>query len=294
MNIKKINEVSIFDMIKIAALGPANTFSELAAIKYGKTLGRAFSVELYPTIGKVFDAVGAKCSCAVLPIENMAEGYVSAVLDHLIHSDLFIVHELLLPIQFTFAANCSSLDQVEKVYAQFVTQGQCERFLDKMGDMGVSVITTQSNGTSLEQLQKRIPNEAAIVPSFAVKPGDFPLVIPEIADRSNNQTRFITIASHTIAYDPARKYKTTLLIVESVDRPGMLSDILSSFSIRNINLVSIMSRPTKEMLGRYHFFIDVEGHAQEARIREALAEIERENTIRMLGSYVVAQQEGDL
>ncbi|VUT27552.1 MAG: Prephenate dehydratase [Candidatus Syntrophoarchaeum sp. GoM_oil] len=280
----------MFDMKTIATLGPANTFSELAARKYGKESGTEFSIELYPTFGKVFGAVGTSCSCAVLPIENMAEGYVSIVLDLLVHNDLSIVHELLLPIQFTLAANCSSLDRVEKVYVQFVTQGQCESFLDNMENIGV--ITTQSNGTSLEQLQMGVPNEAAIVPTFAVKEDDFSLVIPRIADRSNNQTRFIVIAPSPTAYDPAHKYKTTLLIVESVDRPGMLSDILHAFSTRKINLVSIMSRPTKEMLGRYHFFIDVEGHSEEPHIMEALSEIERENTIRVLGSYTIARPEG--
>ncbi len=274
-------------MRTIATLGPANTFSELAARKYGEESDGEFRVELYSTIGKAFAAVGDKCSCAVLPIENMAEGYVSIVLDLLVHSNLSIVHELLLPIQFTLAANCSSIDQVESVYAQFVAQGQCESFLDSMENIGV--ITTQSNGTSLKQLRRKVPNEAAIVPTFAVKPGEFPLMIPNIADRSNNQTRFIVIAPHPTAYDPTHKYKTTLLIVESVDRPGILSDILSAFSSRNINLVSIMSRPTKETLGRYHFFIDVEGHFEEHRIMEALSEIEKENTIRVLGSYAIAR-----
>lgn len=271
-------------MRKIATLGPANTFSELAAIKYGEQSGQGYSVDLYPTIGKAFAAVGRKCSCAVLPIENMAEGYVSIVLDLLVHSDLTIVQELLLPIRFSLAANCSALDQVDKVYVQFVTQGQCESFLDRMED--ISVITTQSNGKSLEQLQRGLPSEAAVVPSFAVKTGDFPLVIPDIADRSNNRTRFIAIAPQPAAYDPALEYKTTLLIVESVDRPGILSYILSAFAARNVNLVSIMSRPTKEMLGRYNFFIDVEGHFESPLIQEALSEVRKKNTVRVLGSFV--------
>ncbi|MDY6865539.1 MAG: prephenate dehydratase domain-containing protein [Halobacteriota archaeon] len=275
-------------MRRIATLGPANTFSELAAKKYGENCRSEFSVELYPTIGKAFDAVKKGCSCAILPIENMAEGYVSIVLDLLVHSDLFIVEELLVAIRFSLACNCESLDQVEKVYAQFVSQGQCNAFLDNLE--GVDIITTPSNGTSLEQLQKGLIGEAAIVPSFAVKDKDFPLIIQNISDHSNNQTRFITIAPTPSEYDPSVKYKTSLLVFESVDRPGILSDILSTFSRRDINLVSIMSRPTKEMLGRYHFFIDVEGYYEEPRINEALLELEKENTIRMLGSYPKAQK----
>ena len=190
---------------------------------------------------------------------------------------------MLLPIQFSFAANCDSLDQVKKVYAQFISQGQCGSFLDNMKNVGI--ITTQSNGTSITQLRRGVLNDAAIVPAFAVKQNDFQLVIPNITGRSNNQTRFIVVAPNPIQYDPSLSYKTTLLIVESVDRPGILSDILSVFAKRNINLVSIMSRPTKEMLGRYHFFIDVEGHTEEHRIIEAISEIGKENEIRMLGSY---------
>jgi prephenate dehydratase len=267
----------------IATLGPSNTFSELAAKRYIAAKAPGSSVALFPTFGKAIAAVGNECRCAVLPIENMAEGYVSIVLDLLVHSTLSITHELLLPIQFSLAANCGSLEKVEKIYAQFVSQGQCEHFLDSLHD--VAVITTQSNGTSLVELRRGVPNEAAIVPSFAVAPGAFPLVIESIADRGNNLTRFIAVAPEPSPHDPSLDYKTSLLIVESVDRPGILAEILSAFAKRHINLVSIMSRPTKEMLGRYHFFIDVEGHFTEPRIREALDEIMRENTIRMLGSY---------
>jgi prephenate dehydratase len=270
-------------MLTIATLGPANTFSELAAKKYGIESGDRYEIELYPTMSKVFAAVGSKCSCAVLPIENLAEGYVSVVLDLLANNRLSIIHELLLPIQFSLAANCATLNQVKKVYSQFITQGQCERFLDKMENIGI--ITTESNGSSLEQLKKGTPNESAIIPAFAVKDGDFPLLIPDIADRTNNQTRFITISPKLVKYAPSKEYKTTILIVESVDRPGMLSDILSAFAARNINLVSIMSRPTKEMMGQYHFFIDFEGYSEEQHVREALSDIIKENTIRILGSY---------
>lgn len=270
-------------MLSIATLGPANTFSEVAAKKYGRESGSKYKIELFPTMGKAFAAVGNTCDCAVLPMENMAEGYVSIVLDLLVHSSLSIIHELLLPIQFSLAANCTSFDEINKIYVQYVTQGQCGAFLDRLED--IAVITTESNGSSLEELRKGSHGEAAVVPSFAVKKGDFPLLVHDIADRANNQTRFIVVAPKPAAYDPEKSYKTTILIIESVDRPGMLSDILAAFSSRKINLVSIMSRPTKEMMGRYHFFIDFEGYSEEPRIREALSEIMKENTIRVLGSY---------
>lgn len=275
-------------MIRIATLGPSNTFTELAARKYLEETGAAGEVHLYPTFGKTFAAVGRECDLAVLAIENMSEGYVPVVLDLLVHSELRITHELLLPIQFAFVANCERLDQVTRVYSQFVAQGQCERLLDSLND--VAIITTESNGTSLEEVRRGRSGEGAVVPAFAVKPGDFPLVLQAIADRSNNLTRFIAIAPATVSHDQSVPGKTSVLVVESVDRPGILSEILTTFSSRNINLVSIMSRPTKEALGKYHFFIDIEGYDDEAHIKEALAELAVENAIKVLGSYPRARQ----
>ena len=79
-------------MSLVATLGPANTFSERAAFRFIEECGLDHSVKLCPTIGKAFDSVGDRCDYAILPIENMAEGYVTSVLDLLINSNLSIVH----------------------------------------------------------------------------------------------------------------------------------------------------------------------------------------------------------
>ena len=110
-------------------------------------------------------------------------------------------------------------------------------------------------------------------------------MVENIADYKNNETRFVLVRKDAAGYDESKTYKTSLLIFEGADKPGVLSGILSGFSSRGINLMSIMSRPTKEMLGRYHFFIDIEGHYSEGRIKEALTEIGKENTVKLLGSY---------
>ena len=76
-----------------------------------------------------------------------------------------------------------------------------------------------------------------------------------------NQTRFIVLSKKETIYDLKENYKTSIIIMNSIDnKPGMLSEVLNEFSIRNINLLSIMSRPTKASLGKYFFFIDIEGN----------------------------------
>ena len=279
-------------MATIATLGPSNTISELAARHYASRLGGTCSIKLYPTFGKALTAATAECEYCVLPIENMTEGFVSPVLDLLVNPELSIADELLIPVQFSLVANCASPAEIEKLYAQFVTQGQCERFIDTLGKP--QLITTGSNGGSLEQVLKGIPGEAAIVPAYSVRPEDFPYVTENIADYPNNQTRFVALARTVEPRIEGPAYKTSILIFETVDRPGVLSGILNAFAARGVNLMSIMSRPTKEALGRYHFFVDIDGHHSDPAVREAFAEIGRVNTIRMLGSYPKATAPVDL
>ena len=274
-------------MTTVAALGPENTFSERTARGYLAALGASGSVRLYPTLRRAFQAAGGECDCAVLPIENMVEGYVQPVLDLLLDSDLAIVDEFIIPVEFCFVATCGRKQDVGRVYAQFVTQGQCVEFLESLHH--AEIVTTSSNGASLEMIRKGGPNEGAIIPSYAFDKREFAFAAENVSDYPNNRTRFIVIGGKEKIRDAKREYKTSLVVVEGKDRPGMLAEILAAFSKRSVNLVSIMSRPTKETLGKYHFFIDIEGHATESRITEALADVQRHHFVRLLGSYPKAK-----
>lgn len=275
----------------IAALGPQNTFSDLAARAWAATRTPSPEIVLYPTIKRAFAAVGSECSFGVLPIENMVEGYVQLVLDLLVHSNLTIMDELLLPVQFAFVANTSERSKVKRVYAQFVTQGQCSEFLDSLGE--IELITTESNGTSLKLVQDGSLHDGALVPSFVLATRPFACSVQNVNDYANNTTRFITVGSESIPFNKHRDFKTSLVIVEGMDRPGMLSDILQAFARRNVNLATIMSRPTKESLGKYHFFVDIEGHAELPDIKDALEEIREYNDVKLLGSYPRVHREQD-
>lgn len=270
-------------MATVATLGPAQTISERAALEYVAKRGDQSSVSLYPTFRRAFSAVSDECEFGVLPIENMVEGYVQPVLDLLLHSELSIVDELILPIDFSFVANTAERSDVQRIYAQFVTQGQCADFLESMSH--AEIVTTTSNGTSLEQVRAGNATDGAIVPAFTVQDGAFPLVVANTNDYRNNRTRFIVVGRDEAPYDEGLSYKTSLVVIEGMDRPGMLFDILAAFSKRDINMVSIMSRPTKETLGRYHFFIDIVGHGSMPHVEDALAEVQRHNFVRSLGSY---------
>jgi prephenate dehydratase len=179
----------------------------------------------------------------------------------------------------------AQLDAIKHLYVQFVAKGQCSEFIGALGD--IEIETTESNIESLQCALQGSAHTAAIVPSSAVQSDDFPLIIDDINDYKNNETRFLVfIKNNQVAEKKVDvEYKTSVIVMDENDHPGFLGEVLLSFSNRKINLTSIMSRPTRQTFGKYHFFIDFDGHVDDLNIAQALAEIACNCKVKLLGSY---------
>lgn len=272
----------------IATLGPPGTFTDLASHRFLEESSMTSEIRYYDSIKLALDAVGRECEVAVIPIENFSEGFIPFVLDTLAKRNLFIIHEVLLPVRFSFVGNRSNIEDVTKVFTQFVTKGQCSEFLSTLGCF--SEVTTQSNIESLESIRCESSGAGAIVPAHAAAQGEFPLVIENVNDFPDNQTRFVAVSAA-----PARSLprypdacKTSLVVYGDRDYPGLLGDILSPFSTRKLNITSLISRPNARCFGQYNFFIDVAGHESTAELKEAIREVGEKCPICSLGSYWAA------
>lgn len=272
-------------MKRVATLGPKGTFTEIATKKYVETREKDSEIVFYPTINRIINAIGEECELGIIPIENTLDGYVQRLLDLLLHTDLNIIHELIIPIQFSFVANAEILENVEKIYVQFKTQGQCCKFLEQF--INVKIITTESNGESLEKVREGIKGEAAIICQYMYDNcKNFQFGIENVTDSKENETRFIVLTKDLKEQLEKKHYKTSLVITDAADEPGILSKILNAFAEKNINLHSIISRPTKKGLGKYYFFIDVEGNYNEDEaLKQAVDKIKKKNVVKILGTY---------
>ncbi|GAC14445.1 prephenate dehydratase [Aliiglaciecola lipolytica] len=273
-------------MKKIATLGPPGTFSDMATGIYTAAQSDTFQVEYFPTIVGTLSEVGKSCDIGIIPIENFSEGFIALVLDELISADLNVIDEIILPIKFSMISNAHSLSDIQQLYVQFVARGQCCEFLESLHN--AKIITTDSNIESLNRFKDSDIPSAAIVPSTSYRKSDFPLVCEEVNDYKNNQTRFLVISkvSQPATVDAD---KTSLIVLDDNDHPGYLGEVLLSFSKRNINLTSIISRPTRKTFGKYHFFIDFDGNAEDPVVADALKEIGKTNNVKLLGSYKKAK-----
>lgn len=229
---------------------------------------------------RVLQAAEQSCAYAVVPIENVSEGFVPVVLDYLVRTNLRIVSELRLPIEFAAVGDLDSAAQIKRLYVQFVARGQCRDFIDSLGD--VDLVATESNTESLARVRGQGAGVAAIVPAHLVDHSEFTWQQSAVQDFTYNETRFLLLSAK---HASKRGDKTSLLVINQDDRPGLLERVLHCFSSRRLNLSSIVSRPTGQGFGNYHFFIDVQSPVDNIAMRGALAAIAELAEVKVLGCY---------
>ena len=143
-------------------------------------------------------------------------------------------------------------------------------------------ITVSSNAEAAK-LAAAEPDAAAIAGKMAGERYGVPLRYPHIEDDGNNTTRFLVIGKDTT--EPSGRDKTTIL-VSSQNRPGLLYKLLEPIGRHGINMTRIESRPSKQGIWEYIFFIDLDGHQSDPKMQNLLAEIEGSASLfRVLGSY---------
>jgi prephenate dehydratase len=269
-------------MKKIAVLGPKHTYSDEACAlfeyKTNQKLEHIYGSNIREVM-KLIEEVGI----GILPIENTLEGYIGQHIDLLLEFGYSIDSEVKLDISFSLVSH-KDIRDIKKIYVQYATRNQCLKFLNKFKDM--DIIVTDSNVTSFEMYQKD-EDSAAIIPNHLVDKEKF--VVIDVADKKVNHTRFLIIKKkHELfkLYDHKKDIKATLVITPKDDRPGLLYDILKVFSDRNINLIAIMSRPTKKEIGTYNFIIELEGKSEEyIFIQKVFEELKNLYDIKVIGLY---------
>ncbi len=269
-------------MKKIAILGPKNTYSEVAAKVYQTHTNESYELSYQKRIADVFESINSD-TLGIIPIENTLEGYVQQHLDYLLeYPHCTITKELRLDVSFTCISHVS-IETVQTLYVQYATKNQCQKFID--GYNHLNLVVTDSNTQSYEAYLKD-ENSAVIIPNHIYQQHMAPYEYKDVTDETHNQTRFwIVEAAHNFQSD-YEDYKMAMVFTPKVDRPGLLLSIIESFAKASINLISIMSRPTKKAMGTYHFFIELECKvSQVSQIQTILMDLSIHMDVRLLGIF---------
>jgi prephenate dehydratase len=289
---------------RVGYLGPEGTFSEEALL----SSAASDSIEPIPR-ATIYETVMAlrdgEVEWAIVPIENSLDGSISVTLDLLADEaeDVQIVGETLLTVKHSLiAARPVQLKEIDTVLSHPQVPGQCARFL--RGELShARVLPASSTAEAVrEVVASAEPGRAALGTRLAADIYGGTVVREGVQDRDDNETRFVWLAQcndgvsttpplHDAGTAGDDSWKTSLVFWGAgADSPGWLVRCLNEFARREINLTKIESRPRRERLGHYMFFVDLEGAPQtEEGVSDAVADV-REccEEVRVLGSYPAA------
>ncbi len=265
--------------LKIAFLGPEGTYTHAAAVKH---FGKLIETDPVASIEEVFRLVEADgANFGVVPVENSTEGVINHTLDLLMQSALSISGEVELRIRHNLLSNETKLSDIKRVYSHQQSFGQCRLWLDKHLP-NTERIATNSNAEGV-LLASEHAHSAAIAGQMAAELYQVPVLNADIEDEPDNTTRFVVIGKHK---SPPSGNDRTSLLVFAHNRAGSLFNLLKPLAERNISMSNIESRPSRRGVWEYVFFIDVDGHCDDAAVRDAIAEIEQASAmVTVLGSY---------
>lgn len=280
-------------------LGPEGTFSEEALL--GSASAGAVTPVALETIRDAVMAVQERAvEWSLVPIENSIEGSVTVTLDTLAGdaSETAIVGEVVLPVRhYLIAASSLELGQIETVVSHPHVPGQCTRFLH--GPLArARVLAASSTAEAVRMVSERKDSSlAAIGTRLASELYECAVIAERIQDREDNETRFVWLAradsgsgAPRLRAQTGNGHKTSLVFWGAgADHSGWLVMCLNEFARRKINLTKIESRPMREQLGHYMFFVDLEGSLQDAVVSQALTDLRAMcEQVRVLGSYPAA------
>ncbi|MEQ6292523.1 prephenate dehydratase [Vogesella sp. GCM10023246] len=266
--------------LSIAYLGPEGTFTQLAALKH---FGHAARTVACGSIDEAFRLVEARAlDYVVAPVENSTEGAIGRTLDLMVSSPLKICGEVVLRIHHHLLRKDGTMDGIRRVYAHAQALAQCHEWLNKNLPASVERVSVASNAEAA-RLAAEEPDCVAIAGQAAAERYCLVKLAENIEDEPNNTTRFLVLGNQDVG--PTGQDKTSI-IVAAPNRPGAVHYLLEPLAANGVSMTKFESRPSRAGLWDYVFFIDMEGHAQDAHLVQALAGLrERTAFVKVLGAY---------
>ena len=279
------NYMSRKEKMKIAFQGEHGAYSEQAIYR---KFGREHDTIPCESLKLVFDHVmKGEVDLGVVPIENSIGGSIDETYDLLLKVNCTITGEIFLDIHHCLLASPGvSIQMLETVHSHPQALKQCAEYLDEINVKPVSTYDTAGAAKRIQENQSK--TEGAIASKGAAEKYSLKILQENIESSPDNMTRFLQISKdHPDQGGPVEgiSYKTSITF-HGEDSPGSLYKSLKAFATRDINLTMIHSRPLKARNFRYRFYLDLEGHADDPKIGEALSELEKQGrSLQILGTY---------
>jgi chorismate mutase/prephenate dehydratase len=263
---------------RVAYLGPQYSFTHFAALE---RFGSHADLVAVNTIAAVFEEVNrGHTEYGIVPIENSTDGRIVDTLDMFQRLPLKICGELQISVHHNLLSR-SPRSEISEIYSKPQALSQCRDWLAR--NMHQAELIEVTSTSTAAQIARDKPGAGAVASRQAAVQYDLEIVADNIEDNPNNITRFAVIGD---SETKATGHDRTSILLQITHAPGSLSDALAAFKINKVNLTWIESFPLRGAESGYLFFLDFEGHKQDAKIKKTLAALEKKAVaLRLLGSY---------
>ena len=265
--------------ITVAYLGPAGTYSEQAV---WQQFGQAVEGLPCVSIDEIFRSVEAgTADFGVVPVENSTEGAVNRTLDLLMRTTLSISGEVALPVQHSLMTRTGTMNGITTVCAHSQALAQCQAWLNEHYPQ-LERRAVASNGEAARMASEQA-GVSAIAGDMAARRYSLAIAHAHIQDDPHNRTRFFVIG--TLQPGPSGRDQTSLLL-SVPNKSGAVYELLAPLARHGVSMTRFESRPARTGRWEYFFFVDIEGHAHDAKVAQALAELQTQAAFfKLLGSY---------
>ncbi len=270
--------------MKIAFQGVHGAYSEMAILKL---LGGDADTLPVETFEEVFRAVERhKANCGLIPIENSLAGSIHQNYDLLLSHKLHIIREIHLRIEHVLMCHpSSSMARLKEVRSHPQALAQCSRFFERHRQLK-PVAFYDTAGAAKSIMESGTQDTGAIAGMHAARLYGLKVLKRNTENERHNYTRFLLISRTPGRPGPGIRTKCSIAFRPMLNQPGILFRILGVFSLRDIDLLKIESRPDPRSPFEYLFYLDLAGSPIEPKVAKALEHLKEVVThYRLLGTY---------
>lgn len=276
------------DKNALAVLGPRGSFTDEASEFYLSSKNNNLKEDnkkiFVDGISEIVKAVkDGKIEKGMIPLENSTHGTVVETLDGINYSNLNIIESVVIPIHICAGAILSH-SKIDTIFSHPQGISQSSKFIEKNYPKA-RIIPTLSTSQGFQIIkEKNMENALALGPAMAAKIYSLEILNENIEDEKNNKTKFVIISKKQMFSKNAKT--VSIVIIPHHEKQGILFNLLRFFNEEKINLTKIESRPMKDKLGKYLFYIDFDGDINDSKSQKALKNInENVGKVKILGSY---------
>jgi len=271
MELSRSYQHKLLQGMRVAYCGTEGAFAYIAT---GKIFPTAQRVSFGDFASAYYAVEKGACDAAVLPVENSYNGEVGQVTDLMFSGNLYInaVHDLAVSHDLLVIPGTQKSD-IKTIVSHPQALGQCAEYIRANGWQ-----TQEYTNTALAAklvAEQGDPSVAALASEEAAEVFGLEVLERNVNASRSNTTRF-AVFSRAEELHAARHGSHFVLVFTVKNEAGSLAKAIDVIGQHGFNMRSLRSRPMKELLWQYYFYVEADGNIRTP---------EGENMLHHLGYY---------